>query len=242
MRLTARITVLPALFILLAATAMGQSLMEDPQYRELIEEAEELEQQAATALEEGEYDRAIELSNQAEAVAQEAEAYAEQRVAAFRARGLLSMVENEMEIARSFDAPNRYPQDWETVEEQHRLARNQFSGQRYQASADTSRNILGILDQMEPARRALDEAQAPPDLPRYYIVRLIPEKRDCFWRIAGYDFVYGDPEKWRVLYEANKDILQDPDNPDLIQPGQRFRIPAVEGEQRAGVWNEEQNR
>ena len=33
---------------------------------------------------------------------------------------------------------------------------------------------------------------------------------------------YGDANKWRKIYEANKDLIKDP---DLIYPGQSFRIP-----------------
>jgi tetratricopeptide (TPR) repeat protein len=77
-------------------------------------------------------------------------------------------------------------------------------------------------------------------LPKYYTVRLIPKRRDCFWRIAEYDFVYGDPFKWRILYEANKGDLKYPDNPDLIFPGQVFVIPEQEGEVREGTWNPEE--
>ena len=34
--------------------------------------------------------------------------------------------------------------------------------------------------------------------------------------------LYGDAQQWRKIYEANKDQIQ---NPDLIHPGQTFRIP-----------------
>jgi nucleoid-associated protein YgaU len=33
---------------------------------------------------------------------------------------------------------------------------------------------------------------------------------------------YGDANKWRTIYEANRDLIKDP---DLIHPGQSFRIP-----------------
>jgi nucleoid-associated protein YgaU len=73
-------------------------------------------------------------------------------------------------------------------------------------------------------------------LPEYYTVRLLPGRRDCLWRIAGYDFVYGDPHKWRLLYEENKKLLKNPNDPDVIQPGTRLRIPAQPGEKRKGDW------
>jgi nucleoid-associated protein YgaU len=31
---------------------------------------------------------------------------------------------------------------------------------------------------------------------------------------------------WTGLVEANRDVLVDPANPDLIHPGQTFRLPA----------------
>ncbi|MDH4200244.1 MAG: hypothetical protein OEV66_07700 [Spirochaetia bacterium] len=60
-----------------------------------------------------------------------------------------------------------------------------------------------------------------------YTVRLIPEKRDCLWRIAEYKTIYGDPFKWTRIYKANKSQIK---NPDLIYPGQIFDIPPVTGD------------
>jgi len=33
---------------------------------------------------------------------------------------------------------------------------------------------------------------------------------------------YGDAQKWRRIYEANRDLIRDP---NLIYPGQQLRIP-----------------
>jgi nucleoid-associated protein YgaU len=33
---------------------------------------------------------------------------------------------------------------------------------------------------------------------------------------------YGDANKWRTIYEANKNLIKDP---DLIYPGQQLKIP-----------------
>ncbi|MEN6364628.1 MAG: hypothetical protein ABFC81_06090, partial [Rectinema sp.] len=67
--------------------------------------------------------------------------------------------------------------------------------------------------------------------------RLIPERRDCLWRIAEYSFVYNNPLKWPVLYEANKKTFKDPSNPNLIFPGQVLAIPSIKGEERSGSWD-----
>ncbi len=58
-----------------------------------------------------------------------------------------------------------------------------------------------------------------------YTVRLIPERRDCLWRIAEYDFVYGNPYLWPMIWRRNRKLVQ---NPDLIQPGWLLIIPPDE--------------
>ena len=35
---------------------------------------------------------------------------------------------------------------------------------------------------------------------------------------------YGDANKWRTIYEANKDLIKDP---DLIYPGQELKVPGA---------------
>ena len=35
---------------------------------------------------------------------------------------------------------------------------------------------------------------------------------------------YGDANRWRAIYEANKDVIKDP---DLIYPGQELKIPGA---------------
>lgn len=47
-------------------------------------------------------------------------------------------------------------------------------------------------------------------------------KGETLWDIAGYEQIYGDPTKWKRIYEANKDIL---DSPDSLKPGQVLIIP-----------------
>jgi nucleoid-associated protein YgaU len=47
-------------------------------------------------------------------------------------------------------------------------------------------------------------------MPGDYLVRIATE-------------FYGDPNKWRIIYEANVDVIG-PD-PDLIYPGQVMTIP-----------------
>lgn len=47
------------------------------------------------------------------------------------------------------------------------------------------------------------------------------KKGDCLWNIAKK--FYGDGSKWKKIYDANKGNIK---NPNLIYPGQKFKIPA----------------
>lgn len=74
-------------------------------------------------------------------------------------------------------------------------------------------------------------------LPSQYTVRSWESSKDCLWNIAGYSWVYGDPTKWTVLYDANKSRMPQPNNPDLIHPGFVLNIPSIKGEVRQGMWS-----
>jgi nucleoid-associated protein YgaU len=67
-----------------------------------------------------------------------------------------------------------------------------------------------------------------------YEVKFNPAKRDCLWRIAGFDFIYGNSAEWRRIYDYNRNTFRHPDNPDFIYPGQILKIPSIDGEQRSG--------
>lgn len=46
-------------------------------------------------------------------------------------------------------------------------------------------------------------------------------KGDSLSKIAKRE--YGDASKWRQIFQANRDVIE---NPDLIEPGQNLIIPA----------------
>jgi hypothetical protein len=80
-------------------------------------------------------------------------------------------------------------------------------------------------------------AEKPVLRPAQYTVRPWAVSKDCFWNIAGRSWVYGDPYKWRLIYNANKGKLSDPNNPDIIEPGIVLDIPSLQGESREGLWD-----
>ncbi|MBI4651580.1 LysM peptidoglycan-binding domain-containing protein [Candidatus Desantisbacteria bacterium] len=74
-------------------------------------------------------------------------------------------------------------------------------------------NLVKIREQEE----IIKKLEEKPKEIHYTVIR-----GDCLWRIAKKNEVYGDPYKWTQVYYYNQDQIK---NPDLIYPGQIFRIP-----------------
>lgn len=58
-----------------------------------------------------------------------------------------------------------------------------------------------------------------------------PEPAEQTYTVASGDSLskiakkfYGDPSQWRRIFEANRDLIK---NPDLIHPGQTLKIPSA---------------
>jgi nucleoid-associated protein YgaU len=72
-----------------------------------------------------------------------------------------------------------------------------------------------------------------PEKPLFYRVK----ENDSLWKIAGYDYIYGNSRLWERLYEANKHNFIDEKDPNLIEIEQALIIPSVAGEIRSGIRN-----
>jgi nucleoid-associated protein YgaU len=55
-----------------------------------------------------------------------------------------------------------------------------------------------------------------------YTVGTWAENRDCLWNIAGKVEIFGDPFMWPRIWQANTNLIK---NPDIIYPGQQLLIP-----------------
>ncbi len=55
-----------------------------------------------------------------------------------------------------------------------------------------------------------------------YADRHVVKKGECLWWIAQYKDIYNDPFQWPIIYDANSNLIN---NPDLIYPSQIFSIP-----------------
>ena len=81
---------------------------------------------------------------------------------------------------------------------------------KYKDRPDFS-NVRGGSSSTSPTR----PASTPSGTKTYVVV-----KGDSLSKIAQH--FYGDAQGWRRIYEANRDLIRDP---DLIHPGQELRIP-----------------
>jgi nucleoid-associated protein YgaU len=68
--------------------------------------------------------------------------------------------------------------------------------------------------------------------PRYYVVRA----GDTFNSIAANPLIYNNRNEWYTLYQANREKMDNPDNPDLLAPGTVIEIPSIAGEAREGTY------
>jgi len=212
----------------------AQSLLDNQYYHK----AQDLLKQSQAAFDQGDYDSAKDLANQAKDQFAQSEAYIAELTQFYRANGYLSVAKDRVAYAKSIDADVHYKDAYGKAVTDVGSAKTALDGKDYPKSIDFSKDAIALLKDVAPASKPAQTAETGPvELPQYYTVRLIEAARDCFWRIAAYPFVYNDPWKWRLLYNANKDTLENPKNPDLIEVGMRFVIPALGDEKRSGEYD-----
>jgi nucleoid-associated protein YgaU len=68
---------------------------------------------------------------------------------------------------------------------------------------------------------AVSEEEEITETPVSYITYVVKED-ESLWKIAAKPEIYGDPTKWQLIYEANKDKIDDPNN---IKAGLELKIP-----------------
>ncbi len=219
---------------LVVSNASAQSLIDNEFYKK----AKDLRVQSERAFQDGDYDRAATLAAQAKDLLAKSDAYVAKMTQFYRASGWLSRAAERIAYAKSIKADVNYKEAYNRALTAQRKAKEALKAEQYERSTGLSKDAVAALEKIGAVRAAKAAVSKPSTgLPKKYTVRLKPSRRDCLWRIAGYPFVFNDPHKWRVLYKANKSVLRDPSNPDLIFPGQVLTIPSLYGEKREGAYN-----
>jgi len=219
-----------ALVFAAAAEISAQSFLDNEYYRK----AQSLQDQSEQAMEAGDYDLAASLAEEAKVNLAKSDEYVETMILYYSAVGWHDRARDRLAYARSIKADVNYKEAYDSAAEYITRSRTLLDADSYADSIQASKDAISALENI-----GVVEAPETPSLPETYTVRLILPLRDCLWKIAGYPFVYNDPWKWKTLYEANKSILPNPDNPNLVVPGLVLTIPSIKGETREGEYDPE---
>ncbi|WP_304226266.1 LysM peptidoglycan-binding domain-containing protein [Gracilinema caldarium] len=201
---------------------LPSGVLNNPYYRESLR----YKTLAEDAFEYGDYDAAATYAAEALKNAQLSYDYINLQLTIKSAKDALVAAKSRLDWATSIGADKTYPKQYSAAQTAYGEASQALTEERWQDSLTASQRVLD----------ALASVQQLAPLPARYTVRPWAQTKDCFWNISGYDFVYGDPTKWKLLYEKNKSKLRQPDNPNLIHPGLVLDIPSLYGEVREGMW------
>jgi len=187
---------------------------------------------ARLAYAEGDYDSSIRYSEEAILYAELSDAYVRLRLRIGEVDKAIYAAGLRLEYAASINAASRYPDEFKEAQAAYGEARSFRLAESWDNAIDAANRVMAALSGIG----MIGSDMAEP-LPAQYTVRTWSTFKDCFWNIAGRPWVYNDPQKWKILYEMNKSMLPDSNNPDLIEPGMVIDIPSIMGESRQGMWD-----
>jgi hypothetical protein len=136
-----------------------------------------------------------------------------------------------MDWAKTTGVQRRYAEIYEQAEVAFAEAQDAQSREVWGETKEAALRVISILSELPDT--------PVPVLAAQYRVRNWNPLRDCLWNIAARPEVYGDPFQWRHIYNANKNKLPNPNNPNLILSGTVLDIPSIKGEVRSGVLESE---
>ena len=187
---------------------------------------------ARLAYADGDYDSSIRYSEEAIRYAELSDAYVKLRLRIGEVDRAIYAAGLKLEYAASINAGSRYPDEYKEAQAAYSEARSFRAAESWDNAIDAANRVMAALSGIG----VLGTTIADP-LPAQYTVRTWSTFKDCFWNIAGRPWVYNDPHKWKILYEMNKSMMPDSNNPDLIEPGMVIDIPSIMGETRQGIWD-----
>ena len=186
---------------------------------------------AVRAYDEGDYDGSIEYSRLAEEYAQKSADYIQYMLARIEAEQAMNKARTRYTWAKNNKAEQKYPEAFKTATEALQAGHTAFENKDFDVAVVCAKKVLDALADVSG-----DESSFAT-LPAEYRIRTWRGERDCLWNIAKDKAIYDNPYLWRKLYEANKDKLPDPNNPDWVEPGIILTIPSLRGEKRSGLYD-----
>ena len=220
--------ILCTVFFVLGAALLFAVSYDNNEYQRKSRAYSEL---ARRAYSEGDYDASIEYSRLAEENAQKSADYIQYMLARVEAEQAMNKARTRYTWAKNNKADEKYPEAFKTATEALQAGHTAFENKDFDVAVVCAQKVLDAL-----AVVTGDESSFAT-LPAQYRIRTWRGERDCLWNIAKDKAIYDNPYLWRKLYEANKNKLPDPNNPDWVEPGIILTIPSLRGEKRDGMYD-----
>lgn len=189
--------------------------------------ANEYTKKAQIALDAGQYEDAYTYSQKAEENAALSKAYIDMMMKRSKAESDINMAKKQLAWAESIDAENIYPMAYTAAKDALASATSSFDSEDFEKASEYAKVCYDAL---------ADLKEVTP-LPAEYIVRPWAETKDCYWNISGRPYIYNNPLLWENLYQANKSAMPKPEDPNLIHPGMKMKVPSLTGEYRKGTYD-----
>jgi len=220
--------ILCTVFFVLGAVLLFAVSYDNNEYQRKSRAYSEL---ARRAYSEGDYDASIEYSRLAEENAQKSADYIQYMLARVEAEQAMNRARTRYTWAKNNKAEEKYPEAFKTATEALQAGNTAFGNKDFDVAVVCAKKVLDAL-----AVVTGDESSFAT-LPAQYRIRTWRGERDCLWNIAKDKAIYDNPYLWRKLYEANKNKLPHPNNPDWVEPGIILTIPSLRGEKRDGMYD-----
>jgi hypothetical protein len=175
----------------------------------------------------GDYDASTGYAEEAIRYARLSDEYVALQLKIKETNDAIASAKQRLDWALSSGASKQYPAEYGDAQDYYNASLSFRSAEEWDDAIISANKVVELLAYIQAPGGAL---------PAQYTVRTWESFRDCLWNIAGRSWAYGDPFKWKVIYDANKAKLPQPDNPDLIEPGMVLDIPSIKGEARQGMW------
>ncbi len=203
----------------------GQSLKDNPDYRKSVE----LKRLSEVAYEDGDYSESTRLANESVIYAQKSDQWIAMMLSKYRANSALKKAKTRIVSITRLKTNINFPEALEEGKELYDQANSLYTDENYTDSYPLALQAIEVMKKIEYVTKK-------SILPAAYLVMDVPGDEDSLSKISGYEFVFGDISQWKEIYKANKDILPQSENPDLIVPGMVLKIPSLNGEERYGTW------
>ncbi len=146
------------------------------------------------------------------------------------AREKIESVEKLLSGVKEMDTGNEFEEQTDIASGILEKSRNSYDDSEYEESIQLAGEAEALLNSLSVSREKdyIADTEIPGLIEEektgalMYIVQLNRKDRDCLWKIA--QKIYRNARMWPHIYMANKDQIKDP---DLIFPGQRFKIPDI---------------